>query len=203
MISKRVLILFAALVIIGIGIFVFLRQNQPSPAEILQAEHEVYSLLLLDQKNAYSDVTDKLQIVEYTNYGELQGNIPLDSAGIHGSFDMDEFPNLQRTTWMDYQKKNKVSYPVKDYLPSPADVIFVDPSNGKQLYWWVSFSRIGFNSSLTQALVLVGDCRGASCYDSTSISMYSMGNYVFLQKTGGKWNIQGRQEVWFIEAPSP
>lgn len=203
MTPKRVLTLFVSLVIIGIGIFVLLQQNQPAPAEILQAEHEVYSLLLLDQKNAYSDVTDKLQIVEYTNYGELRGNTPLDSAGIHGSFDMDEFSNLQRTTWLDYQKKNQVAYPIKDYLPSPADVIFVNPSKGEQLYWWVSFSRIGFNSSLTQALVLVGDCRGTSCYDTTSISMYSMGNYVFLQKIDGKWNIQGRQEVWFIEAPSP
>jgi hypothetical protein len=203
MAAKKILILSTLLTILGIGAFLFSQQNKPAPAEVLKAEQEVYSFLLQDQKNAYSDETDQIQLVEHTNSGELQGYAPIDHAGIYGSFNEDEFPTLQRKTWMDYQKKNKVSYPIKDYLPSSAEVIFVNPASGKQLYWWVSFSRIGFNSSLTQALVLVGDCRGEACYDSAGIYMYSMGDYVFLQKKNREWTIQGRQRVWFTEAPSP
>lgn len=199
----RVFILFTLLAIFGTGGFVYLRQNKPTPAELLKAEQEVYSLLLLDQRNAYSTDVGKLQVIEYTNPGELQGNTPIDSAGYYASFDMDKFPNLQRQTWADFEDKNKLSYPIKDYLPSTADVILANPKNGEQLYWWVSFSRIGFNPSLTQALVLVGDCRGEACYDSTSNSIRSRGFYVFLQKKNGEWIIQGQQDVWFLEAPSP
>lgn len=201
--AKRVLAILIIIVIIGVGLFVVLQNKQPIPAELLKAEQEVYATLLLDQKNAYSDPTETFQIIEYTNSGELQGNTPGDSAGYQIGFDIDEFPNLQRRTWADYQEKNKVSYPIKDFLPSTADVIMVNPANGEQLYWWVSFSRIGFNPSLTQALVLVGDCRGEACYDSEGVFMYSQGFYVFLQKENGAWIITSRRDVWFIEAPSP
>ena len=179
-------------------------QNRPpTPAELLKAEQEVYAALLQDQKNAYSDPTDTLQIIEYTNSGELRGNTPLDSAGYHLDFDPQEFPDLNRKTWIDFQEKNQISYPIKEYFPASAEVLLVDPTNGEQLYWWVSFSRIGFDPSLTQALVLVGDCRGEACFDSTSESMYSMGDYIFLQKENGEWIVKDWQDAWFIEAPSP
>jgi len=204
MLARKVLVLFTLLVIIGIVIFISIQRHHATPAELLKAEHDIYSLLLLEQKNAYSDKTDQIQLVEFTNSGDLQGHMFGNSAGIQKSFSVSDLPKLQISTWMDYQEKNKNSYPIKDFLPSAADVIFVNPANGKQLYWWVSFSRIGFNSSLTQALVLVGDCRGAACYDKTSGSIYSMGDYVLLQKISGRWNIQSRENTWFFEGfPAP
>lgn len=197
---KRAFLLLTLLVIIGVSAFMFLRHKSSDPAARLAAEREVYSRLLLEQKNADIKVQ---QIVEYTNSGQLQGNIPIDSAGLSASFNIGEFPDLQRETWIDFQEQNKVSYPIEDYLPSTVNMLLIDPANSEQLYWWLSYSRVGFNSSLTQALVLVGDCRGESCYDSTSTSMYSQGYYVFLQKENEEWTIQGQQDSWFIEAPSP
>jgi hypothetical protein len=203
MMTKRAVLLFIFLAIIGTGIFVYIQQRKPSPAEILKAEHEVYSFLLEDQKNAYGDETDQLQIVEFTNSGELQGSRLADSAGYRASLDGNNFPKLQHSTLVDFQEKNQISHPIKNYLPSTANVLYVNPSNGEQKYWWVSFSRAGFNASLTQALVLVGDCRGEACYDSNGIFMYSMGDYVILQKKNGAWTIQDRQPAWFTEAPAP
>ena len=120
-----------------------------------------------------------------------------------GSFVIDGFTDLQRKTLTDYLEKNEDSYPIKGFLPPTANVKLVNPANGEQLYWWVSFSRIGFNSSLTQALVLVEDCRGDLCFDGSGDFMYRQGYYVFLQKENGEWIIKDQLEAWLIEAPSP
>jgi hypothetical protein len=205
---KRLFVIFAAVAIMGAGLFMVLQNKQPTPAELLQAEQEVYAALLSYQNSTYTSeyvygtVIDKHQLVEYTNSGELQGNTPLDGAGYPADFD-DGFSSLQQSTWKDYEEKNKVSLPIKELLPPTADVVFVDPANGEQLYWWVSFSRIGFNFSLTQALVLVGDCRGDACFDSTGEFMYSMGDYFLLGKVDGKWVIQDSTMAWLTELPSP
>jgi len=201
--AKRVLVILVIIAVIGAGLFVVLQNNQPTSAKLLKAEQEVYAALLLDQKNAYNDPTDTFQIIEYTNSGELRGNTPGDSAGYHLEFEVNDFPDLHQKTWNDYQEKNKETYPIKEFLSPTENMILVNPANGKQLYWWVSFSRIGFNSSLTQAFVLVGDCRGKACYDSNGVFMYSQGFYELLEKENGKWIIKDQQDAWFIEAPSP
>src|SRR5688572_19584743 len=126
MLTRKVVAIFLIIVIIGIGLFIVSQNKRPIPAELLKAEQEVYTALLLDQKNAYSDPTDTFQVIEYTNSGELQGNTPGDSAGYHLEFDLNEFPDLQRKTWTDYQEKNKVSYSIKEFLPPTANVVLVN-----------------------------------------------------------------------------
>jgi len=209
---KTVFPFFILFTIIGASIFVFLAHNKPTPAEVLQAEQDIYSLLLENQRNDYFGIhVDKFQIVEYTNSGEFKENIPADSAFSSIGFDTKNFPNLKRETWSDFKEKNKTSSSIKDYLPITLDIILVNPSgvginngtNDKEFYWWVSFSRIGFDSSLTQALVLVVDCRGESCYQSTKFSMYNIGAYMFLEKEKENWKIKKRQGAWLIEAPAP
>jgi hypothetical protein len=171
-----------------------------SAEELLQAENEIYTLLLLEQRNAYSDATSVIQVVEFTNSGEPQ-------FGSLGGMEMltEEkafryFSDLEEKTLLDFQEKNIEAYPIKNYLPDSAPVLLVNPTDGEQLYWWVSYSRIGFNPSMTQALVLIGDCRGSSCYDDTNDSMYSSGFYVVLEKEGGEWVIKQRQDVWHSES---
>jgi hypothetical protein len=51
----------------------------------------------------------------------------------------------------------------------------------------VSLSRIGFNSSKTQALVYVGNVCGGRCGE---------GNFFLLVKEAGKWKIQDELNVW-------
>lgn len=204
MLAKKALVLSTLLVIIGIGIFVFVQQNQPTPAEILKAEQEIYALLLAKQRDAYNDATDEIQLVEFTNSGKFQLGVPVGGAGIlQGGLELKLLTGLEGKTLLDFQKKNTASYPIKGYLPDSANVILVNPAAGKQLFWWVSFSRIGFNPLVTQALVLVGDCRGESCFDSTSSSMYSTGTFWLLEWENEEWIIKEGQDVWHIEAPAP
>src|SRR5688572_14253548 len=196
---KRVLLLCLGLIMITAVFFLFQKVNAPTAAELIQAEQEIYTLLLSAQKDAYSDVTDAIQVVEFTNSGELQFG-GLDGGIFTEGPELGYFSGLEKRTLLDFQKKNSESHPIKNYLPDSATAILVNPAAGKQLYWWVSYSRIGFNPSMTQALVLVGDCRGTSCYDGTSDSMYSSGFYVFLEKESGEWVIKKRQDVWHSES---
>ena len=206
---KRAFLFFIVVAVIGVSTFVLLSPNKPTPAELLKAEQEVYSAVLQDTRNAYSIEINKFQVVEYTSPEELKGYFPEDSADY--SVDFKEIPDLKKETWKDYQEKNKVSQPIKNYLPFTTEVILVNPSgvgissgtNDRQFYWWVSLSRIGFDSSLTQALLLVGDCMGESCFGNSNVSMYSQGYYMFLKKENEKWIIQNQQRNWLIEVPSP
>lgn len=57
---------------------------------------------------------------------------------------------------------------------------------------------------MSQALVLVGDCRGKPCYNSINdVFMISQGTYWLLQKEDGKWAIKDAHNAWFIESPAP
>jgi hypothetical protein len=215
MTTKRLLLLLVILAVIGISAFVVIKDRQITPDEPqktderLKAEQEVYYVLFLYQAGTYTNeyvygtVINQQQLIEYTNSGKLKGNTPDARKGGNVDFVRDEYPNLQYETQRDYEEINKISYPIKDFLPPTVDVTLVNPADGKQLYWWTSFSRIGFNSSFTQALVLVGDCRGELCYDRTAEFMYSQGFYLVLQKENGKWAVKDRIDSWFIEAPSP
>lgn len=176
----------------------------------------------------YNIDIDELQILEYTNFDgdpvEAKSDVvtsnrhiflglppnfrgcqvsAANSAGYFIDFDMDKYSGLQKETWADLQEKNQIAYPLEEYLPSTDGLTFINPSTGKQGDSWVSFSRIGFNWSLTQALVQVVDCRGDLCYDSAGSFMYCRGYYVFLHKIDGKWMFENMEEAWLIEAPSP
>ena len=196
--TKKAIIPFSLLTIIGAGLLFLFPLNKPTADDILYAEQEVYSFLL-DEKNLHT----KKYLIEYTNAGEIKGHIPIDFAGFSREIGLDDFPEMQEETWIDYQEKNKVSYPVENYLSSTKYLTLVNYDNRDQLNEWVSFSRIGFNQSLSQALVLIGDCSGEACFDNTSNYMLSVGYFVFLEKKNGKWTILGQPRIWFVEAPSP
>jgi hypothetical protein len=201
---RRVLLFCSGLTIISVAFYLFQKFSEPTAAEIMRAEQEIYALLLAEQRYAYNDIPDKIQIVEVTNAGEFQLDIPSGGAGVlRESLELKHFSGLEEKTLLDYQQKNAESYPIKNYLSDSANIFLVNPTNSKQLYWWVSYSRIGFNPSMTQALVLVGDCRGESCYDITSVSMYSSGTYITLEWENNKWIIKERKGAWHIEAPAP
>lgn len=197
---RRILFLCLGLIALTIAILLSKTLSKPTADELLQAEREIYSLLLEGQRYAYSDVTDVIQVVEFTNSGELQ-------FGSLGGVEMlteekalGYFSDLERNTFLDYREKNTEAHPIKNYLPDSAPVLLVNPADSWQLDWWVSYSRIGFNPSLTQALLLVGDCRGEACYDDTSDSMYSIGYYVFFVKENSEWIIKQREAVWHYES---
>lgn len=201
---KRILLLFLGITIVAAVLFLLWKFREPTPAELLQAEQEIYALLLEEQKYAYNDLPDAIQVVELTNSGEFQPGVPPSGLGLfRKSLELKYFSSLEERTLLDYQTKNAKPYPIKNYLSDSANIILVNPADGKQLHWWVSFSRIGFNSSITQALVLIGDCRGEACYDNDSVYIYSWGEYVVLKRIDGKWIVKERQSAWHVESPAP
>ena len=158
-------------------------KSLPTPRSRLEAEREVYSVLLIHQPR---------RIAEYTLTDDCTSRTCIQSL-------IDDFPELRRETVFDFQENNKQSYSLTDYLPPTIGDEFMSSGENPQFYQRISFSRIGFDSFLTQALVLVEDCRGEGCFDGTRDSIYSMGNLIFLQKIGDLWMIQNEQEAWLIE----
>lgn len=78
--TRRVFLLCVGLVVITAGFFLLQKLNAPTDAEVLQAEQEIYALLLAIQRNNNSDTTIDIQLVEFTNSGEFtrrgRGNLP-------------------------------------------------------------------------------------------------------------------------------
>jgi len=193
--TKRATLFFTLLAITGISIFMLLLLKSfptslPALASRLEAEREVYFTLLANER-----VSDGIYpIVEYTTLGELQ---EWTSKGF-ARFIADGLPEIRRETLVDFQKNNERPYPVKDYLPiAPIfDMRLINPAENLELRWWMSFSRIGFDPSLTQAVVFVEDyagCNAGTC-------SYGTGNFILLQKIDGKWIIQNYLDVWHLEA---
>jgi hypothetical protein len=77
---------------------------------------------------------------------------------------------------------------------SAFDVRLVNPPQNAELQWWMSFSRIGFNSSLDQALVVVEEY--AVCQNS--VCEFGMGNFILLHKIHDEWTIQEYLEIWHM-----
>ena len=204
MIIKRILLLCLGITVVAAFLFLLWKFREPTPAELLQAEQEIYGLLLEERRCVYSDSPDKIRVVELTNSAGYQPGVPPSGLGLfRESLELKYFSSLEERTLLDYQTKNAKPYPIKNYLSDSANIILVNPADGKQLNWWVSFSRIGFNSSMTQAFVLKGCCLGKACYDNTSAYMLSWGDYIVLKRTDDKWIVKERQSAWHVESPAP
>lgn len=178
MTRKRVFLILALLVIGGISVSVFLQSKyKPTSDALLQAEQEVFVILLKDLSFIEGD---EYPILEHTTLGRVQEIAELE-------FNM----FINSDTVSNFQENNKQNYSVKDYLPPTID-ISLNPVESQETYWWISFSRAGFNSSLTQALISYEDhleCTNEGC-------PYGTGNLIFLQKVFGKWIIQDRYIYW-------
>ena len=100
-------------------------------------------------------------------------------------------PMAKQETLFDFRESNKQTYPIQSYLPITVETIVTNNSGDGQT-WWISFSRVGFNLSLTEAVVLVEehlDCRNGSC-------SYGTGNLVYLHKVDNQWMIQDQFMYW-------
>jgi len=180
MTAKRIILVGIAVAIVSASIIVFARlRPNPSPITRLEAEREVLATLLADP--AYSEVK-VFPIAQDTTLGRFEESISLEDfpstfAGL---------PQVKRETLFDFQEINSQPYPIQDYLPTNVE------TTGESQTWWISFSRVGFDSSLTEALVLIEehlDCHEGNC-------SYGTGNLVFLQKIDNKWGIQDRFMYW-------
>jgi len=186
--TKWALLVFTVSAIIGIGVVAtLLFKPIPSPVARLEAEHEIYTILLTDPR--FSDGQTNL-ILEFTTLGEFQENISENSV----QFITEGLPTLKRETLVDFQEINKIAYPIKGFLPSLNNYSLVNPNVNRQI-WWKSFSRIGFNSSATQALIIVeyfAACENGGCE-------YGTGNFVLFKKVNDKWTIEEYLQIWHLD----
>lgn len=146
MTKKSATSLFILLTIASIGASLFLWfKSKPSPISRLAEEQKVYSVVLADFV---------YQIEEHTTIGLVSDDLKgyLTSAAA-------EIPGLKKETMLDFQNNNAQTYLLKDYLPSVNDDILLSANDIQSLpesSGWIALSRVGFNSSFTQALVLLG-----------------------------------------------
>ena len=182
---KRIVLFCAATAVVGTAIIAFAwRRSDPAPIARVEAEREVLATLLADP--SYSEI-EALPIAAHTALGQFEESnsiedFPSTFAGL---------PEAERETLYDFRENNRQSYPIQGYLPTSVETIATGNSGDEQT-WWISFSRAGFNSSLTEALVLVEehfDCREGNC-------SYGTGTFVFLQKADSGWIIRDRFMYW-------
>lgn len=166
-----------------VAIWVLRVTSLPDPSERLEAEKEIYSLLL---DESLSD--DGIPLADFTTLGDL---------GYYG-ISQDDFikwqkknPNLKQETFTNFVELNQQTYPIRDFLPGEISGQMIG-----QQGWWVSVSRIGFDRRLTQALVVRQ--RNMGC-DSNGDCCLDAGSIIYLQKKDSHWIIDKEFNEWLGE----
>lgn len=181
--TKKVVLFFITITILGTIIF-FATPSQSSsiaPSVRLENEYEIYNLLLMEE---LANNGAKLPIADFTSLGPLnkdivETDIPLIIPG---------FPVVKREAYLDLREQNQHSYLIKDYLPETINNEVTSSRN-----WWFSFSRIGFDSSLTQALVVKEKHIGC---ESDGFCYRVEGWLLFLQKVNDTWIVKDEPIYW-------
>jgi hypothetical protein len=145
------------------------------------------------QQNGNFPFIEEYTIEEHTTLDMTQ----ICASGEIARYITNVFQNISQETLSDFQEINKQSYPLKDYFPPN---IYNNPNNQQKTSWrQISFSRIGFDSSLTQALVLVRDCHYGCLHDTGNY--HDVGGFFLLHKADEKWTILEIRTCWIIDNP--
>ena len=112
-----------------------------------------------------------------------------------------DIPDLTQTTISDFYDKNQHCSKIGNAIPSGSTFFLFGTDHTEKLPdgWehadFFYFSRVGFNSSRTQALINV------SFYSGTD-GTHSGGKYFLLSKENGKWVPKASSIVWQMTPPS-
>ncbi len=180
--TKRFVIVLSLSLIVGIGLFQAYFGIPFRPVSRLEAEQEIYSALIketyiLEEHTALGDVDLSEETIQYIK---------------------DEAPGVKDDTLADFRENNNQSYFLKDYLPANPDYVFLSDAEVEQFYndWESfsnqhpnvhvinSFSRVGFNSTFTQAIVLIGS--KAKVFDAPFEYTGDELIYIF-KRIGNRW----------------
>lgn len=103
-----------------------------------------------------------------------------------------DIPELQETTISSFIEQNQICAHFNSKIPTAANYhMFSDPEIPKdwKYSYLVYFSRVGFNSEHTQALLYVG-------LVSATDAKNSQGSHVILTKLSGKWVLGEGSAIW-------
>ena len=199
--NRKVILNFTFLILIGISaLAISLFQSLPTPTSRLSAEREIYLTIIHGVLGIFPE--ELLEVREYTHIDELtilgEGEFQGCTSEWCTQFIANRMPNLKQDTLIDFQKQNRQSFSIKDYLPPIIENSLMHPDDIQQITRHISFSRIGFNSSLTQALVIVEDCHGDGCSNGSG-DIYSIGDFLLFRKYNGEWVVEYRFNAWITE----
>jgi hypothetical protein len=184
--TKKALLFLTLSIIFAVTIFlIWPHAPLPDATSRLDAERGIYAVLIRDFLNG-EDIPN-LPIAEYTTLGKYGG------AGIDEDIfsRLDDSDQVKQETLRDLEDKNKQFYLIKGYLPLSVAEGLIAPQT-----WRLSFSRIGFDPYLTQALVVREHYLGC---DNEGNCPYGIGGLVLLKNILGKWVIQGEFGQWIAE----
>ena len=188
--KRTYFVLVSLLIVYGIVIYlVYLWVIPPQSLDSrLEEEQAIYSIILSKED----------LLVEKTEPGGFDANEYRDYVE-------KRLPELKEETWNDYQEVNMQSYSLKNYLPANMPFTFLSDVEIEQIYQdgWeaykdkypnsyriMSFSRIGFDSRFSQALVL-------KVYSApTEEGGFSEGTFLLFQKKHGVWTLIQELMAW-------
>ncbi len=183
--NKKYLLIITTLTFATItAVWILRTPSLPTPSERLKAEKEIYSLLLVGPY-----FNEGIPIADFTTLGDL-GYYGFSQEGF---LDWDKkIPVLKRETFNNFVEINEQPYFIRDYLPMQTTSQLIEQQD-----WWVSLSRIGFDSQLNQALVVIE--RNMGC-DNKGNCCVTLGSVVFLQNKFNQWAIiDDALSVWISE----
>ena len=185
--AKRILKTISLLLVTGVGfaLLYFEVSFRINPNSRLEAEQQIYSVLI-DEESVFE---------EHTSLGEI------DLSEQIFQYLKEQAPRVEDDTLRDFQRQNNQVSALRDYFPERNDYTFLNNSQMEQFYSdWpsfsnrypkvdliISFSRIGFNSRFTQAIVL--ESRNAKIFDAPFEYAGNGVIYIF-KRIGNKWIVQ-------------
>ncbi len=182
---------FASLASTLLACSVFTPKPTPSDADIEKEEQAIYSffmpvsgtaLILQDTSTSISD-DDPQQTIDYVK---------------------SSMKNVTNETLNNYLKRNKQSSQLSPDMQLGADYVLLSEDELRQITsqsnWgevlnekypnsggYLIFSRVGFNNTLDQALIYVGQVRGP---------LNGNGDYYLMEKQNGQWILKDQLAVW-------
>lgn len=110
-----------------------------------------------------------------------------------------DLPDLQASTVADFESKNAKTAWVDAKVPTKRKYLMFGLSHSDPIPpgWehadFFYFSRVGFNTTRTQALVHVSFMSGTNAADSG-------GKYILFRNVNGRWEREGSSAVWQLES---
>lgn len=186
----------SVLLLIAFGVVIYLVYLWVTPPEFrvsrLEEEQAIYSIII-------NDILNKEDLL-----GEKTESSGID-ANEYSDYVEERLPELKGETWNDYQEVNMQSYYLINYLPPNTPFTILSGAESEQIYrdGWeaykdkypnsyriISFSRIGFDSEFSQALVL-------KVYGTpTETGGFSEGTFLLFQKKHGAWILIQELMAW-------
>jgi len=112
MATKKKLVLFIISTIVALAAYwVLWIYSLPSSSARLEAEKDIYHMLLVDA--SYNDNMENIPLAEFTTLGQFDEQIAHKNIPLF----VDGFPTVKRETFVDLKEKNKLLYDIGDYLP--------------------------------------------------------------------------------------